>query len=178
MSKWKSIPRFRKSSTPSVVSEASECETVFRGVTVENTKKFRHKFTRGRVVKVYDGDTVHIVDENRERHVCRLAGIDAPEVTQKKGQDPSVKKAGLVARDFLSRLCLGKMVEVIVIDQDSKFNRPLVKLYRKKYGRTSLNDFMVKSYLAVPYDGKRKPAVDWAFMLEKHKSLKPPQNLR
>ena len=37
---------------------------------------------QGKVVKVADGDTVTIVDDNGKKHRIRLAGIDAPEKDQ------------------------------------------------------------------------------------------------
>jgi endonuclease YncB( thermonuclease family) len=39
-----------------------------------------------RVVKVTDGDTVHVLDQSRERHKIRLSGIDAPEKDQVFGR--------------------------------------------------------------------------------------------
>ncbi len=41
---------------------------------------------RGRVVKVTDGDTVTVLDAQRQQHVIRLSGIDAPEKNQPYGQ--------------------------------------------------------------------------------------------
>jgi len=40
--------------------------------------------TKGRVIKVIDGDTVH--DAEKQTHNIRLAGIDAPEKGQAHGQ--------------------------------------------------------------------------------------------
>lgn len=40
----------------------------------------------GQVIKITDGDTIHVLDKNRERHKVRLAGIDAPEIGQAYGQ--------------------------------------------------------------------------------------------
>lgn len=40
----------------------------------------------GRVVGIADGDTLTILDANREQHRIRLAGIDAPERKQPFGQ--------------------------------------------------------------------------------------------
>lgn len=40
----------------------------------------------GRVVRIIDGDTITIVDENRRRHLIRIAGIDAPERRQPFGR--------------------------------------------------------------------------------------------
>ena len=40
----------------------------------------------GRVVGVADGDTLTLLDSNRQQHRIRLAGIDAPEKAQPFGQ--------------------------------------------------------------------------------------------
>ena len=48
---------------------------------------------QGKVVKVADGDTVTIVDDNGKKHRIRLAGIDAPEKDQPYGD---VSTQGLV----------------------------------------------------------------------------------
>jgi endonuclease YncB( thermonuclease family) len=40
----------------------------------------------GRVVGVADGDTITVLDANREQHKIRLGGIDAPEKAQPFGQ--------------------------------------------------------------------------------------------
>ncbi len=40
------------------------------------------KTIEGKVIKVADGDTITVLDSNKEQHRIRLAGIDAPE----KGQ--------------------------------------------------------------------------------------------
>ena len=40
---------------------------------------------QGKVVKIADGDTVTIVDDQNKKHRIRLAGIDAPEKDQPYG---------------------------------------------------------------------------------------------
>jgi endonuclease YncB( thermonuclease family) len=40
----------------------------------------------GRVVRIIDGDTITIADEDRQRHRIRIAGIDAPERRQLFGR--------------------------------------------------------------------------------------------
>jgi endonuclease YncB( thermonuclease family) len=40
----------------------------------------------GRVVSVADGETITLLDSNRQQHRIRLAGIDAPEKAQPFGQ--------------------------------------------------------------------------------------------
>ncbi len=50
--------------------------------------------TKGKVIKVSDGDTVHVLDAEKQTHKIRLAGIDAPEKGQAYGQ---------AARKFLAK---------------------------------------------------------------------------
>ena len=67
-----------------------------------------------RVVGVSDGDTITVLDVQKEQHKIRLAGIDAPE----KGQE-----FGNKAKEHLSDLVYGKTVNL----PDAKID---------KYGRT------------------------------------------
>ena len=64
----------------------------------------------GRVVKVADGVTITVLDDQLQQHRIRLAGIDAPE----KKQD-----FGTRSRENLSRMVAGKTVVV----ESSKFDR-------------------------------------------------------
>jgi len=51
----------------------------------------------GRVTKVVDGDTVYVLDANREQHKVRLGGIDAPERGQPFGKRSKERMSALVA---------------------------------------------------------------------------------
>lgn len=57
----------------------------------------------GRVIKVIDGDTITILDANKEQFKIRLSGIDAPERKQAFGN---------VSKQSLSELVAGKVVTV------------------------------------------------------------------
>lgn len=57
----------------------------------------------GKVVGVTDGDTITVLDEQRQQHKVRLAGIDAPEKRQAFGQR---------AKEALSDEVFGKTVSV------------------------------------------------------------------
>jgi endonuclease YncB( thermonuclease family) len=57
----------------------------------------------GRVVGVADGDTITILDADRQQHKIRLGGIDAPEKAQPFGQR---------SKENLSRLVFNKNVRV------------------------------------------------------------------
>jgi len=57
----------------------------------------------GKVVGVSDGDTITVLDANRQQHKIRLDGIDAPESSQDFGSR---------AKQSLSDLVFGKTVTV------------------------------------------------------------------
>lgn len=59
---------------------------------------------RGRVVSVTDGDTITVLDADKQQHRIRLNGIDAPETGQ---------PFAAVARTHLSTLVFGKDVTVV-----------------------------------------------------------------
>jgi len=64
----------------------------------------------GRVVRVADGDTVSVLDNNNTQHKIRLQGIDAPERNQRYGKK---------SRDALSGMVSGRTVGVVVLGKDS-----------------------------------------------------------
>ena len=57
----------------------------------------------GRVAGVADGDTITLLDADRQQHKIRLQGIDAPERAQPYGQR---------SKESLSRLVFNKEVRV------------------------------------------------------------------
>ena len=71
-----------------------------------------------KVVKVTDGDTVHVLDQSKERHKIRLGGIDAPERKQAFGKQ---------SKKNLSNLIAGKNIEVEYSKRD-RYKRIIGKL--------------------------------------------------
>ena len=67
-----------------------------------------------RVIKVQDGDTITILDQNNQTKKVRFYCIDAPELSQEFGQN---------AKHYLSDLILNELVEleIITIDQYSRY---------------------------------------------------------
>lgn len=63
----------------------------------------------GRVVRVYDGDTIELLDASEQTTKVRLKGIDAPEKTQ---------PFGARARQQLSSLIFDKDVQVLWSEKD------------------------------------------------------------
>lgn len=57
----------------------------------------------GKVIGVSDGDTITVLDSDRQQHKIRLSGIDAPEKKQPFGQR---------SKEHLSQLVFGKLVVV------------------------------------------------------------------
>jgi endonuclease YncB( thermonuclease family) len=52
----------------------------------------------GTIVKIADGDTITVLDSNKEQHRVRIAGIDAPEKRQPFGNASRKRLVELVAR--------------------------------------------------------------------------------
>ncbi len=108
------------------------------------------KTLSGKVLKVFDGDTILVRIHAREEHV-RLREIDAPEVTHQKriGQEPWGRRA----RDLLKSLVKGKTVR-LEIEEDNerdKFQRLLAYVF---IDHTFINQEMVKSGNAFFYPGR------------------------
>jgi len=76
----------------------------------------------GQVVGISDGDTITLLDANRNQHKIRLAGIDAPEKAQAFGQ---------ASKKSLSDLVYGKQVTVYWDKTDR---------YQRTVGKVTLND--------------------------------------
>lgn len=73
---------------------------------------------KGQVIAVADGDTVTVLDADRQRHKIRLAGIDAPESRQAYGQR---------ARSSLRDLLDGRQVQVSY-DKTDRYGRLVGKI--------------------------------------------------
>ena len=125
----------------------------------EDTVEFTFPISGGRVIKVYDGDTITIAtklpfkDSPLYRLSVRFNGIDTPEI---KGKTDDEKNAAKSARDALSSLILNKLV-VLKNIQSEKYGRILAEVYLDDL---CLNEWMIQQRYAVKYDGgtKKSPA--------------------
>jgi micrococcal nuclease len=127
--------------------------------TRENTPKwnFNGLSAMGKVISVYDGDTVTIAFDTYGigffQHNVRLLGIDAPEI---RGKSMEEKAAAIAARDHLRSLVLDKNVAFTVSSTD-KYGRLLVSMYIDKM---NVSEAMLHAGHAKPYDGgTREPYV-------------------
>lgn len=72
-----------------------------------------------KVVKITDGDTVHVLDQSKTRYKIRLGGIDAPEKKQAYGRR---------SKENLARSIAGKQVTVEYHKRD-RYGRIIGKIY-------------------------------------------------
>lgn len=104
-----------------------------KGNSQNRLKKYGEVKITGRVVKIVDGDTYHLLTGNNEQVKVRMAGIDAPE----KGQAYYQK-----SKDFLGRLCFSKIIKIKITDKDRN-GRIIAETYL--VDGTSLSHEMVKN---------------------------------
>lgn len=129
----------------------------------EDTRPFIFPITHGRVIKVYDGDTIYVLaklpykESPLYRLSVRLNGIDTPEM-KGKSVTQDEKEAAKSAQIFVSNLLLHKMIRLENV-QSEKYGRILADVY---VDNINVNQLLLKERYAVPYDGgtKMKP-VSW-----------------
>jgi micrococcal nuclease len=125
-----------------------------------NCKPFVPAVSIGKVIKVYDGDTITIASKiyNSEtpkstpevyRFSVRLTGIDSPEI---RGKTDMEKIHAQLAKQELSNLVLGKTVELKNVATE-KYGRLLADVY---INDIHVNKWMVDNGHAVLYDGGTK----------------------
>lgn len=121
----------------------------------KDTKPFVPPVTSGKVIKVYDGDTITIASKlpiaNSPvyRFSVRLSGIDSAEM---KGKTFAEKEEAIKARDALRALILGKTVTLRNVSTE-KYGRVLATVY---LGDVNICDWMLQHKYALPYDGGKK----------------------
>ena len=128
-------------------------------ITYKDTIPFIPPITEGKVVKVYDGDTITIATklsyENSPyyRFSVRLKGIDCPEMKTKNKDE---KECATIARDFLREILMNKMVILKEIELE-KYGRILANVYLNEQNMSLL---LCEKKLAVKYDGGTKQSPD------------------
>ena len=151
----------------------SRCYSAARAPSViwEDTIPFKPPITGGRVIKVYDGDTITVASKLPYRKSplyrwsVRIRGIDCPEM---KSHDKNEKLVAKIAQSKLSTMILNKVVKLENVSND-KYGRVLADVY---YRKTNISEFMLKNRLAVEYYGKtKKPPTDWLKYYENEKVL-------
>ena len=113
----------------------------------------------GKVIKVYDGDTITIASKlpNTEKPIyrfsVRLNGIDAAEI---KGKTERERELAQEAKCALQKLILNKVV-VLKNLKTEKYGRVLADVY---LGDLHVNQWLLDNKYAVQYSGGKK--TDWS----------------
>jgi len=121
---------------------------------------FQGEIHEGKIVNVYDGDTVKIVMKmfgKFYRFNCRIEGVDTPELRTRNKKE---KEMGIMVRDKLRTKILDKMVKVKCGKFD-KYGRLLVDII---IDNTSITKWLIDNNYAFSYDGGTKKS--WAEYLE------------
>jgi len=128
-------------------------------VEYNDTTVFTFPIKYGKVVKIYDGDTITIAaklpntDGPIYRFSVRLNGIDTPEV---KGKSVAERDLAKHAKAALNELLYGKIVELRNVENE-KYGRILADVY---VGDIHVNQWMITENFAVSYDGGKKQRPD------------------
>ena len=116
--------------------------------------------TLAKVVKVYDGDTIHVVFKYFDTFFkwnCRIQHVDTPELRTK---DLEEKKRGYECRDKLIALIMDKVVSLKCSKFD-KYGRLLVEITVPETG-VKIHEYLISEGLANKYEGKTKEKWDFA----------------
>ena len=104
-------------------------------------------------VRVIDGDTLTVADENQNLHRIRIVGMDAPELAQPYGR---------AAKAALSELVLHKEVHVVPAGVD-KYNRELAVLRQNSViGQLDVAETMISNGHAFSWGGAHYKAQEYA----------------
>lgn len=133
--------------------------------TYEDVQPFIPVIKTGKIVKVYDGDTVTIsariyITETQTtklfRFNVRLRGIDSPEIKTKNEKE---RLLGIEARDGLRKFIMNEIVTLENIAYD-KYGRILADVITNN--GTNVSEWMLSNDYAVKYDGgtKHRPS-EW-----------------
>ena len=130
--------------------------TLAENISWKDTKPFVVPVSSGRVIKVYDGDTITVANtlpiqncNDIFRFSVRLNGIDCPEI---RGKSDEEKKAAQLSKTVLSDLVMNKIVQLKNVSTE-KYGRLLADVY---IGEIHVNSWMIDNNYAIPYDGKTK----------------------
>jgi micrococcal nuclease len=124
-------------------------------ITYKDTIPFVPPLSEGKVIKVYDGDTITIASKMPfdqspyYRFSVRLKGIDCPEIRTKNAEE---KQCAILTRNFLKDLLMDKIVTLKEVEIE-KFGRILADVYLDE---VNLSDLLCEKHMAVKYDGGTK----------------------
>lgn len=111
--------------------------------------------TDAKIVKVYDGDTVHAVFRYFGAFYkwrCRIAHVDTPEMRSDNAQE---RQKANMARDKLAEKLLNKVVRLECFEFD-KYGRVLVEIDMPNETGIKVHDWLIANGYAKRYEGGSK----------------------
>jgi endonuclease YncB( thermonuclease family) len=121
----------------------------------KDTIPFIPPITCGKVIKVYDGDTITIASKlpydlsSIYRFSIRIKGIDCPEI---RTHNTDEKEIALISKKYVEDKCLNKIVELKNLSTE-KYGRILADVF---IGDINIGNELIHEQLAVSYDGGKK----------------------
>jgi micrococcal nuclease len=146
-------------------------------ITYSDTIVFVPPIEQGKVIKIYDGDTITIAtklplkydeeDSPYYRYSIRLNGIDCPEMRTKNAEE---KECAILVRDYLRSLLTDKIVILKNVEVERKYGRLLADVY---LGDVNICELLLSKNMAVKYNGGTKECPDnWmTFYNEKNETV-------
>jgi len=123
---------------------------------IKKIKYFIPPIEEGKVIKVYDGDTITIIsripgliESDIYKFTLRLSGIDCPEIRSKIETE---RKMAIFVRDKLSEKIMDKNIKIYNLERE-KYGRILCNI---KLDNIDINNWLLKKHYAIKYDGKKR----------------------
>lgn len=130
------------------MNEKEQLEEVtqqLENATLRNTPLFVPPIKYCKVIKVYDGDTIHVaalIQGTPWRFKVRLREINTPELNKKDEKD-----AAIISRDRLKDKLFGTFVKLTEVSVD-RYNRVLAKVF---LNGQDISQWMLENNYAKPY---------------------------
>ena len=130
-----------------------------KDINLENSKPFLPELVYGKVIKVYDGDSITVASKSQltgdkiYRYPVRLRGIDAPEIRSKYSKEIELAH---MSKQALHALIYDKIVRLDNVKTE-KYGRLLADVYLDDL---HINKWLLENNYAIPYDGNAKNTPD------------------
>ena len=156
---WNTLQSACISNKNKAIDYISEEDNLLTEIKYKETIPFIPPVTGGKVIKVYDGDTITIASkmpwDNSPyyRFSVRINGIDCPEI---KGKTENEKQCAILAREHVDHLVNGKIVHLENVSLE-KYGRILADVFIEG---VNIGQSLLEKRLAVSYDGGKKHCPD------------------
>jgi endonuclease YncB( thermonuclease family) len=133
---------------------------ISKNLDFKDLSNFYPDIKKGRVIKVYDGDSITIASRVNQlkndtiyKFNIRLNRIDSPEI---RTNNIIEKEYAIKIRDLLSEKIMNKMVNIKILKTD-KYGRYLAEI---SYKKININNWLLEHNYAIEYNGSTKKIFD------------------